>query len=61
MDHVVAEQYGAWREKARFGKTSMGIRRSTFLIDADGVVRKAWPNVSVEGHDQQVIDALKAL
>jgi peroxiredoxin Q/BCP len=60
-DHRVAEQYGAWREKTRFGKTSMGIQRSTFVIDAKGVVRKMWKNVTVEGHDQQVIEAVKAL
>ena len=35
-DHKVAEQYGAWRERVRFGKRSMGIQRSTFLIDAEG-------------------------
>lgn len=59
--HKVAEKYGAWREKVRFGKKSMGIQRSTFLIDADGVVRKVWKNVSVEGHDDEVIAALKAI
>jgi peroxiredoxin Q/BCP len=59
--HQVAEQYGAWREKVRFGKKSMGIQRSTFLIDAEGVVRKVWKNVRVDGHDDEVIAALKAL
>ena len=58
-EHRVAEKYGAWREKTRFGKTSMGIQRSTFLIDADGVLRKVWKAVDVEGHDQQVIDAVR--
>ncbi len=60
-DHKVAEQYGAWREKVRFGKRSMGIQRSTFLIDAGGVVRKVWKNVQVEGHDEQVLEALGEL
>ncbi len=60
-DHKVAEQYGAWREKVRFGKRSMGIQRSTFLIDAEGVVRKVWKNVQVEGHDEQVLEALGEL
>ncbi len=60
-EHEVAEKYGAWREKTRFGKTSMGIQRSTFLIDAKGVIAKAWPNVSVEGHDQQVVTAIDAM
>ena len=60
-DHKMAEQYGAWREKNMYGKISMGIQRSTFLIDARGAVAKVWKKVSVDGHDQQVIDALKAL
>ncbi len=60
-DHTMAEQYGAWREKNMYGKISMGIQRSTFLIDAKGVVAKVWKKVSVDGHDQQVIDALTAL
>ncbi len=60
-DHRMAEQYGAWREKNMYGKISMGIQRSTFLIDANGVVAKVWKKVSVDGHDQQVIEALQAL
>jgi peroxiredoxin Q/BCP len=60
-EHRVAEKYGAWREKTRFGKTSMGIQRSTFLIDADGVVRKVWKNVDVDGHDAQVVKALEEI
>lgn len=60
-EHKVAEKYGAWREKTRFGKTAMGIQRSTFLIDADGVVRKVWKSVKVEQHDQQVLGALRDL
>ena len=60
-DHKVAEKYGAWREKNMYGKVSMGIQRSTFLIDADGIVRKLWKKVTVDGHDQQVLDALKEL
>ncbi len=60
-DHQVAERYGAWREKNMYGKKSMGIQRSTFLIGPDGVVRKVWKRVSVDGHDQQVLEALEAL
>ncbi|HYG62975.1 MAG TPA: thioredoxin-dependent thiol peroxidase [Thermoanaerobaculia bacterium] len=59
--HQVAEQYGAWREKNMYGKTSMGIQRSTFLIDADGKVRKVWKRVSVDGHDEEVLAALGKL
>ena len=60
-EHKVAEKYGAWREKTRFGKKSMGIQRSTFLIDADGVVRKVWKSVKVDGHDEHVLAALGEL
>ena len=60
-DHAVAEEYGAWREKNMYGKKSMGIQRSTFLIDASGKIAKIWKKVQVEGHDQEVIDALQAL
>jgi len=60
-DHQVAETYGAWREKNLYGKTSMGIQRSTFLIDRDGKVRKAWKKVNVDGHDEQVLEALSSL
>jgi thioredoxin-dependent peroxiredoxin len=60
-DHQIAETYGAWGEKFNYGKKLMGIRRSTFLIDGDGVVRKVWKKVDVKQHDQQVLDALAAL
>lgn len=60
-DHKVAEKYGAWREKNMYGKKSMGIQRSTFLIDANGKVARVWPRVQVDGHDQQVLEALKKL
>ena len=60
-DHAMADKYGAWREKNMYGKKSMGIQRSTYLIDADGKVAKLWKRVKVDGHDQKVIDALKEL
>lgn len=60
-DHRVAEQYGAWREKVRYGKRAMGIQRSTFLIDPKGTVRKVWRQVKVEGHDKEVLEALESL
>jgi peroxiredoxin Q/BCP len=59
--HQVAERYGAWREKNMYGKVSMGIQRSTFLIGADGKVRKVWKKVNVDGHDEAVLDALGML
>ena len=61
IGHKVADQYGAWREKNMYGKKSMGIQRSTFLIDAEGKIAKVWKRVKVDGHDQQVIDALGQL
>ncbi len=59
--HQVAATYGAWREKTNYGKTAMGIQRSTFLIDGAGKVRKVWKRVNVEGHDADVLAALAAL
>ncbi|OYP32373.1 thioredoxin-dependent thiol peroxidase [Rhodopirellula sp. MGV] len=59
--HTMMEKYGAWREKNMYGKKSMGIQRSTYLIDADGKIAKVWKRVQVDGHDQKVIEALTAL
>jgi peroxiredoxin Q/BCP len=61
VDHKVTEKYGAWREKNMYGKKSMGIQRSTFLIDAQGKVAKVWKAVQVDGHDEQVMEALKEM
>jgi len=60
-DHKVAEKFGAWREKNMYGKKSMGIVRSTFLIDKEGVIQRVWRSVKVDGHDAAVIDALNGL
>ena len=60
-EHSVAETYGAWREKQNYGRTYMGIQRSTFLIDGEGVVRKVWRKVDVAEHDTKVLAALAAL
>jgi peroxiredoxin Q/BCP len=60
-EHRVAEAYGAWREKEQYGRRYLGIQRSTFLIDADGVVRKTWRKVNVKEHDGQVMAALDGL
>lgn len=61
VEHKVAEKYGAWREKNMYGKKSMGIQRSTYLIDEDGKVAKVWKRVQVDGHDEQVVTALREL
>jgi len=60
-DHAIADKYGAWREKNMYGKKSMGIQRSTYLIDAVGRVAKVWKRVQVDGHDQKVLEALREM
>lgn len=57
----VIEKYGAWGEKSMYGKKSMGIIRSTVLIDPAGKVRKVWPKVRVKGHVDEVLAALDDL
>jgi peroxiredoxin Q/BCP len=61
VDHTVAEKYGAWREKVLYGNRSIGVQRSTYLIDAEGKVAKVWKRAIVNGHDAKVIEALKEL
>ena len=60
-DHAVAEKYGAWREKNMYGKKSMGIQRSPYIIDPKGKVARLWKSVKVDGHDAQVLKALEEL
>jgi len=55
------EAYGAWVEKSMYGRSYMGIERSTFLIDSSGVVRKIWRKVKVPGHVEAVLAEIKAL
>jgi peroxiredoxin Q/BCP len=57
----VSERYGVWKEKAMYGRTSKGIERTTFLIDKDGVLRKVFPKVKVEGHVGEIEAAIDAL
>jgi peroxiredoxin Q/BCP len=57
-EHEVAELYGVWVEKNNYGKKSMGIKRSTFVIDADGAVTTAMLGVSPDGHADKVLAAL---
>jgi peroxiredoxin Q/BCP len=57
-DHAVMEAYGAWGEKKNYGKSYMGIIRSTVLVGADGKVERAWYGVRADGHAQAVFDAL---
>lgn len=60
-DKSVSTQYGVYREKTMYGKTSMGIVRTTFVIDKDGVIRNVWPKVKVEGHVDEVLECVKSL
>jgi peroxiredoxin Q/BCP len=60
-DSDVIERYGAWVEKKLYGREYMGIDRSTFLIDGEGVIRRVWRKVKVPGHVQQVLEAARAL
>ena len=57
----VAEKYEVWKEKSMYGKKYMGIERSTFLIDGEGVIRGAWRKVKVDGHTEEVLKAAKAI
>ena len=60
-EHKIGDAYGAWREKSMYGKKSMGIQRSTYLIDAAGKIAKVWKKVSVDGHDTDVLEAIQSL
>ena len=60
-DHAVAEQYGVWGEKSMYGRTFMGVNRSTFVIDADGTVVHVIPKASPKTHDDEVLKALSEL
>jgi peroxiredoxin Q/BCP len=57
-DHAVREKYGAWGEKTLYGKKSMGVLRSTVIIDKAGNVQKLFPKVKVNGHVDAVLAAL---
>jgi len=60
-DKAVLEAYGVWKEKSMYGRTYMGVERSTFLIGTDGKIAKVWRKVKVPGHAKDVLDAAKAL
>ena len=57
----VCERYGVWKEKNMYGRTYMGIERTTVLIDASGTIARIWPKVKVAGHAEDVLEAVKAL
>lgn len=55
----IIDKYGVWQEKKLYGKTFMGIVRSTFIIDKAGIVRKVFPKVKVKGHVEEILEVLK--
>jgi peroxiredoxin Q/BCP len=57
----VCERYGVWMEKSMYGKAYMGIERTTFLIDGNGIIQNVWNKVKVDGHIDEVLAALKNL
>ncbi|MGD9049442.1 MAG: thioredoxin-dependent thiol peroxidase [Anaerolineae bacterium] len=57
-EHEIAERYGAWGEKKMYGRTYMGIIRSTFVIDRDGKIAKVFPKVRPKNHSQEVLAVL---
>jgi peroxiredoxin Q/BCP len=59
-DHAVHDAYGAWGEKNRYGKITIGVIRSTFLIDEKGRIEQAWHNVKADGHAEKVLAGLRS-
>jgi len=60
-EHKVLEQFGVWQLKKNYGREYMGIVRSTFIIDPDGIIKAKWEKVKVKGHVQEVKEKLKEL
>lgn len=60
-DGSVTEAWGVWGEKQLYGRTYMGIERATFLVDGQGVIRRAWRKVKVAGHAEEVLAATRVL
>ena len=59
--HEVAEKYGVWQKKSLYGRSFMGIARTTYLIDSGGKVARRWDKVKVDGHAEAVLAAVEAL
>lgn len=57
----LCEQFGVWQEKSMYGKTYMGVVRSTFLFDAKGTLIESWPKVKVDGHPEAVLERAQSL
>lgn len=61
IDGDVTERYGVWKEKTMYGKSHMGIERTTFVIGPDGRIARVFPKVKVEGHAGEVLEAVQGL
>lgn len=59
--HSALNAYGAWQKKRMYGREYMGVVRSTFIIDGEGIIRHAWPKVKARGHAQEVLEKLRQL
>jgi len=57
-EHLAIEPYGVWTEKSGYGKKTMGIERTTFLVNPEGKIEKVWRKVRVEGHSEEVMSAI---
>ena len=60
-EKTMLEAYGVWAEKSMYGRTYMGVERTTVLIDREGTVARIWPKVKVPGHAEEVLEAARAL
>jgi thioredoxin-dependent peroxiredoxin len=60
VGNKMCEAYGVWKEKSMYGKTYMGVERTTFVIDKTGVIRNVFPKVKVDGHNEEVLAAVNA-
>jgi peroxiredoxin Q/BCP len=60
-EKTTLEAYGVWKEKSMYGRKYMGVERTTFLLDKDGRIEKIWPKVKVDGHAEDVLNAVRAL
>ncbi len=56
--HETAQRYGTWVQKQNYGRTYWGVKRSTFLVDPEGLIARTWPTVKAEGHAAEVLAAL---
>jgi peroxiredoxin Q/BCP len=59
--HALADAYGAWQKRSMYGREYMGIVRSSFLVDPDGRIARAWPRVRADGHAAEVLAAIDEL